>query len=94
MESSDFLKRLRRSGAAFAILLLLLFAAPSAQAQCPMCKAAVESEHGQAPNETAKGLNTGIMMLFVLPYATITLIVVSVVVSRRRHNRAHAGNLS
>ena len=43
-------------------------------AQCPMCKAAVESNHGDESNPLAEGLNTGIIYLFVLPYLTFSLL--------------------
>ncbi len=46
----------------------------NAFAQCPMCKAAVESGHGEEPNPLAEGLNSGIIYLFVLPYLTFALI--------------------
>lgn len=45
-----------------------------AVAQCPMCKAAVESNYGTENNPLADGLNTGILYLFILPYASIMLI--------------------
>lgn len=66
------------------LALLLTFAAPAVQAQCPMCKAAVTSEHGTEKNELASGLNTGILYLFALPYGSAMVILVSVLVTRRR----------
>tara|TARA_B100001094_G_scaffold291761_1_gene310410 strand:- start:166 stop:351 length:186 start_codon:yes stop_codon:yes gene_type:complete len=37
----------------------------SAQAQCAMCRAILESEAGQT---TAKGVNDGIVYLMLIPY--------------------------
>jgi|TARA_B100001057_G_scaffold468275_1_gene527298 hypothetical protein len=45
--------------------IFLIFAALSAQAQCAMCRAVLESETGQA---TAKGVNDGIVYLMLIPY--------------------------
>ena len=43
----------------------MIFAALSAQAQCAMCRAVLESETGQA---TAKAANDGIVYLMLIPY--------------------------
>jgi hypothetical protein len=45
----------------------------NAAAQCPMCKAAVESNSGYGEGESwlASMLNTGIIYLFTLPYLAI-----------------------
>ncbi len=48
-------------------ILLLLFSIP-AEAQCAMCRAVLESEEGQ---ETAKGINNGIVYLMIVPYILI-----------------------
>jgi len=40
----------------------------SAEAQCAMCRAVLESEEGQG---TAKGINNGIVYLMVVPYVLI-----------------------
>jgi len=40
----------------------------SAEAQCAMCRAVLESEEGQS---TAKGINNGIVYLMVVPYVLI-----------------------
>jgi len=37
-------------------------------AQCAMCRAVLESEEGQ---ETAKGINNGIVYLMTIPYVLI-----------------------
>ena len=55
--------------------LAIFLAAPATTlAQCPMCKAAVESGHGDEPNALAEGLNTGILYLFALPYLSFMVI--------------------
>ncbi|WP_348772819.1 hypothetical protein [Aquimarina sp. MMG016] len=40
----------------------------SAEAQCAMCRAVLESEEGQ---ETAKGINNGIKYLMIIPYILV-----------------------
>ena len=51
-------------------ILLLVFVVQyaSANAQCAMCRAVLESELGQ---ETAKGVNNGIVYLMLIPYILI-----------------------
>lgn len=46
---------------------MLLFVT-SAEAQCAMCRAVLESEEGQS---TAQGINNGIVYLMVIPYVLI-----------------------
>ncbi len=55
-------------------------------AQCPMCKAAVESESGVGGStvNTAKGLNTGILYLFVLPYLCIGFVALMVFIHYKK----------
>jgi len=50
------------------IIILILFCALSSNAQCAMCRAVLESEAGQ---ETAKGVNNGIIYLMAIPYILI-----------------------
>ncbi|WP_299255972.1 hypothetical protein [uncultured Aquimarina sp.] len=50
--------------------LLLLFAIP-ASAQCAMCRAVLESEEGQ---QTARGINNGIVYLMIVPYVLIGVV--------------------
>lgn len=79
------------------LLIMGLAAGPRlGQAQCPMCKAAVTtgSNYGANESKLVAGLNTGIMYLFVLPYASLMLIGVVVVVNYRRKRRAEARELS
>lgn len=59
-------------------------------AQCPMCKAAVVSEHNSKESKLAKGLNTGILYMFVLPYAVGTTIIVLWYRAYRRRKREMA----
>lgn len=66
---------------------LLLFGSQPAMSQCPMCKAAVMSENGNNTSKLAKGLNTGILYMFVLPYITGTAIIVLWVRASRRRKR-------
>ena len=47
------------------IIILILFWVLSSNAQCAMCRAVLESEAGQ---ETAKGVNNGIIYLMAIPY--------------------------
>jgi hypothetical protein len=80
------------------VLLVLGFAlAPQlAPAQCPMCKAAVTSgsNYGAKESKLVAGLNTGILYLFVLPYGSLMLIGVVIVVHYRKKKRAEARELS
>lgn len=50
----------------FTSVLMLFYV--SINAQCAMCRAVLESEVGQ---ETAKGVNNGIVYLMVIPYVLI-----------------------
>lgn len=50
------------------ILIIILAFTTSAEAQCAMCRAVLESEEGQ---ETAKGINDGIIYLMAIPYILI-----------------------
>jgi hypothetical protein len=49
--------------------ILLLFIDPM-NAQCSMCRAVLESEEGQ---QTAKGINDGIIYLMAIPYILVAL---------------------
>lgn len=60
------------SVALFSIMLVLLSVEPAA-AQCPMCKAAVETSLAQG-DTTAIGINKGILYLLVMPYLLYSLI--------------------
>lgn len=61
----------------FAFLLvnaLLLIGSPDAPAQCPMCKAAVESSIKSGQNNAGKGLNSGILYLLAAPYLFVGIL--------------------
>ncbi len=49
-------------------LLLALFMPEVADAQCAMCRAALESE---ADNSQAEGINNGIVYLMAIPYILV-----------------------
>jgi hypothetical protein len=53
-------------------ILILVFVAAAAQleAQCPMCKNAVETGMKNG-SSVAKGLNTGILYLMALPFVSV-----------------------
>ncbi|NCF30902.1 MAG: hypothetical protein GWP29_03325 [Bacteroidetes bacterium] len=48
--------------------LLILFVVGEASAQCSMCRAVLESGEAQ---ETAKGINNGIIYLMAIPYLLV-----------------------
>ena len=52
----------------FIVIILLLFSALPAEAQCAMCRAVLESEESGA---AAKGINNGIVYLMIFPYLLI-----------------------
>ena len=78
------------------LLLVLQFSASNIQAQCPMCKAAVVSntEDGAKGVAMAGGLNTGILILFFLPYACIGTVVFATIYFVRRRRKEEARLLS
>ena len=54
--------------------ILLLIGLPQiTEAQCAMCKAAVESSQGQK-NSVAAGINKGILYLMAVPYCLLLFI--------------------
>jgi hypothetical protein len=54
------------------IVLFVAFTFPEAlEAQCSMCRAVLESEEGQ---NTAKGINDGIVYLMAIPYILVFLV--------------------
>ena len=50
------------------LVFLLILAVIPADAQCAMCRAVLESEEG---NQSAKGINNGIIYLMVFPYLLV-----------------------
>ena len=63
------------------ILLVLLWTALPAEAQCAMCRAVLESEDG---GQAAKGINNGILYLMIFPYLLIGGIGYAIYRSRQR----------
>ena len=56
----------------FLILLVFGLLSPElATAQCSMCPAVLESEEGQ---NTAKGINDGIVYLMAIPYVLVAIV--------------------
>jgi hypothetical protein len=51
--------------------VFLFFALGPVEAQCSMCRAVLLSEEGQ---QTAKGINNGILYLMAIPYILVGLI--------------------
>ena len=54
----------------FIFISTVLFA-PFADAQCPMCKTAIESAMKDKNNTKGKGLNKGILYLLSMPYLAV-----------------------
>ena len=55
-------------------LLVLLAVSQTSLAQCPNCRAAVESGLRSGSTNVGKGLNQGILYLLVLPYLLVGII--------------------
>ena len=49
-------------------LALFFLGSEDLEAQCAMCRAVLESEEGQ---QTAKGINNGIVYLMAIPYVLV-----------------------
>ncbi len=58
----------------FSFCLTLLVFAPSAKAQCPMCKTSIESAMKDKNNTKGKGLNKGILYLLSMPYLAFGIV--------------------
>ena len=56
-------------------VLLFLMGSFDLEAQCSMCRAVLESEEGQ---QTAKGINNGIIYLMAIPYILVAAVGYSV----------------
>ena len=52
-------------------LILFLLSIDTGYSQCSMCRAVLQSEEGQ---ETAKGINNGILYLMAIPYLLVGLV--------------------
>ena len=61
-------KKLETRGKIFIFLLFSFFFSLSANAQCAMCRAALESEGN---NNKAAAVNDGIVYLMVIPYLVV-----------------------
>lgn len=57
-----------RNKVAFLLIILFIFSPEIVQAQCAMCRAALESE---ADNSQAEGINNGIVYLMAIPYILV-----------------------
>jgi hypothetical protein len=57
----------------FPLLLFIIFLLfiETSYGQCSMCRAVLESEEGQ---ETAKGINKGILYLMAIPYLLVGIV--------------------
>ncbi len=55
----------------FFFLFFSLLFPDTMSAQCSMCRAVLESEEGQ---NTAKGINDGIVYLMAIPYVLVALV--------------------
>ena len=53
------------------IVFLILVGSFDSEAQCSMCRAVLESEEGQ---QTAKGINNGIVYLMAIPYVLVGVV--------------------
>ena len=56
-------------------LALFLLGSEDVEAQCAMCRAVLESEEGQ---QTAKGINNGIVYLMAIPYVLVGAVGIAV----------------
>lgn len=55
-------------------VVAVFFVSPSLQAQCPMCKTAVESAMKDKNNMKGRGLNKGILYLLSMPYLAVGIV--------------------
>ena len=53
------------------LFIMFLFFIETSYGQCSMCRAVLESEEGQ---ETAKGINKGILYLMAIPYLLVGVV--------------------
>jgi hypothetical protein len=56
------------------IVALVLLSTMDASAQCPMCKAAVESSVKGGQSNAGRGLNDGILYLLAAPYLFVGIL--------------------
>lgn len=55
----------------FSLLLALSAVAPSADAQCPMCKTSLEANRKDSKNAVGNGINNGILYLLAMPFVMV-----------------------
>ncbi len=73
---------------AIAFFLVLLAGVGQLMAQCPMCKASVESNLENGSQEVVgMGLNSGILYLMVIPYIMVVVIGVFWYRARKKQER-------
>lgn len=77
---------LKRIFIAISFITLLGMSQPS-QAQCPMCRTAVESARESEGSKQGDGLNKGILYLLSLPYLTVA-VVGGIWYSKRKKSKA------
>jgi Na+/H+ antiporter NhaC len=53
------------------LFIIFFFFIENSYGQCSMCRAVLESEEGQ---ETAKGINKGILYLMAIPYLLVGVV--------------------
>lgn len=69
------------------ILLALIWLSVDGYAQCAMCRSSVESSIANGSSNVGMGLNTGILMLLVIPYLCFAAIAYSWYRSSRANQR-------
>ncbi|MGV3460349.1 MAG: hypothetical protein ACO1N9_07845 [Flavobacterium sp.] len=69
----------------FPLLILLFITSVNANAQCAMCRAALENSDGPIK---AEGVNDGIMYLMVFPYLLIGLVGYAIYRMRTKRKKA------
>lgn len=57
----------------YIIVFFLFFSVQYSDAQCPMCRSAVESAMKEEGNTKGKGLNKGILYLLATPYLAVAV---------------------
>ena len=72
-QKKSYLCTVKKSYFILFVLLVLVLAPELTEAQCAMCKAAVQSSEGQK-NSVAAGINKGILYLMAVPYLLLMFI--------------------
>lgn len=87
------MKALRYILVTLSLTFTLALTLPTVNAQCPMCKASIESNSGGAGEDgsaIAEGVNDGIMYLFAIPYLAVMTIGILWFRGYRRRKREEA----